>query len=396
MVTSNPNNLKYTFNYTIFAAQKKIMKIILTGATGVLGSHIMYEFLELFINKNEYSKLYIIARSNGKKSASDRIIELLTSDYTPKILLDFGLENLEKYYEIINLESNNSSLLEEISGSYLIHSAGYVNLSTDEEVEDKIFNENFLITKELFTTLHPYIKKFVYIGTAFASGARNGLIENDFHNLDFEPNHRNSYENAKLHSEKFIAKECSAYGLPFQILRPSVIGGKMMSNKNNYFIPKYMVFYLVAKFFHFTAKRKKKQDSIRFIINKETVLNIIPVDYVAKAILKTFERQDIEQLNIVNHKSFNVSEGLKIIMEEVNYDKYTFIENTTDFQYQNTIEKLYYESIGKHLKPYFIADKNEYNTTLLNSILPIPELTTEAFTNMIRYAIKYEFKDINV
>ncbi|MFY8112556.1 MAG: SDR family oxidoreductase, partial [Flavobacterium sp.] len=56
------------------------MKIILTGATGVLGSHIMYEFLELFINKNEYSKLYIIARSNGKKSASDRITELLTSD----------------------------------------------------------------------------------------------------------------------------------------------------------------------------------------------------------------------------------------------------------------------------------------------------------------------------
>ena len=67
MVTSNPNNLKYAFNYTIFAAQKKTMKIILTGATGVLGSHIMYEFLELFINKNEYSKLYIIARSNGKK-----------------------------------------------------------------------------------------------------------------------------------------------------------------------------------------------------------------------------------------------------------------------------------------------------------------------------------------
>jgi hypothetical protein len=30
------------------------------------------------------------------------------------------------------------------------------------------------------------------------------LIENDFHNLDFIPEHRNAYENAKFHSENFI------------------------------------------------------------------------------------------------------------------------------------------------------------------------------------------------
>ena len=157
-----------------------------------------------------------------------------------------------------------------------------------------------------------------------------------------------------------------------------------------------MVFYLVAKFFHFTYKRKKGQESIRFIVNKETVLNIIPVDYVAKAVIRAFEREDIEQLNIVNHKSFNITEGLKIIMEEVKYSNYTFVENDPNFQYQNTTEKLYYESIGKHLKPYFIAEANEYNTTVLQSILPIPELDNEAFTNMIRYAIAHKFKDIDV
>jgi thioester reductase-like protein len=34
------------------------MKIILTGATGVLGSHIMYEILELFINTKIEGKLF--------------------------------------------------------------------------------------------------------------------------------------------------------------------------------------------------------------------------------------------------------------------------------------------------------------------------------------------------
>jgi hypothetical protein len=40
------------------------------------------------------------------------------------------------------------------------------------------------------------------------------------------------------------------------ILRPSVIGGKMLSEENNNFISKYMV---LAKFFHFTAQRVNRK-----------------------------------------------------------------------------------------------------------------------------------------
>lgn len=374
------------------------MKIILTGATGVLGSHIMYDILELFIKQNNNGKLFIIARNKGKFSALDRVNELLTSDYTPSILLKTGLEKLHEYIEIIDSDLANlqDTFSEKIKGAYFIHSAGYVNLSTDENLKEKIFDENAKITKSLFKTFHPFIKKFIYIGTAFSSGIRGGLIDNDFHNLDFTPKHRNAYEDAKFHSENFIAKECKRLGLPFQILRPSVIGGKMLGTESRYFIPKYMVFYLLAKFFHFTSQRKGEQENVRFIINEETGLNIIPVDYVARVIVNTFERDDIEQLNIVNDKSFNIVKGLQLIMKEVGYTNFTLIKNPLDFKYKNTIEKLYYESIGKHLKPYFITNPNEYDTTLLNSILEIPKLDNEAFTNMIRYAISNDFKDINV
>ena len=375
------------------------MKIILTGSTGVLGSHIMYEILELFIQTpNDANQLLIIARNNGKNSAGERINEFLSSDYTPKIIRDKGLTVLNQYLEIIDLDSNTieETFLEKTKGAYLIHSAGYVNLSTDEDLKDKIFDENVLLTQKLFSIFHPHIKKFIYIGTAFSSGVRKGLIANDFHNLDFKPEHRNAYEYSKFHSENFIAKECKAIGLPFQILRPSVIGGKMLGTENNYFIPKYMVFYLLAKFFYFTSKRKGKQETVRFIINTDTGLNIIPVDYVAKVIVTTFERDDIEQLNIVNYNSFNMVQGLQLIMKEVGYTNFTLIPNNFDFQYKNAIEKLYYESIGKHLKPYFIADANEYDTTLLNSILEIPKLDNDDFTNLIRYAIANDFQDIKV
>ena len=88
--------------------------------------------------------------------------------------------------------------------------------------------------------------------------------------------------------------------------------------------------------------------------------------------------------------------GLDLIMKEVGYSNYTLIENTVDFQYTNNIEKMYYDSIGKHLKPYFIANANEYDTTLLNTILEIPQLDRTTFTKMIQYAIAKDFKDINV
>jgi hypothetical protein len=132
------------------------------------------------------------------------------------------------------------------------------------------------------------------------------------------------------------------------------------------------------------------------MVNDTTGLNIIPVDYVAKVILNTFQRDDIQQLNIVNHTSFNIVKGLQLIMKEVGYTNFSTVPDTLDFSYLNSIEKLYYESIGKHLKPYFVTEANEYDTTLLNSILEIPKIDSEALTNMIRYARINNFKDINV
>ena len=88
--------------------------------------------------------------------------------------------------------------------------------------------------------------------------------------------------------------------------------------------------------------------------------------------------------------------GLELIMNEVGYTNFTFIPNDLNFEYKNSVEKMYYESIGKHLKPYFITDVNEYDTTLLNSILEIPKLDNEDFTHLIRYAISNNFQDIKV
>jgi nucleoside-diphosphate-sugar epimerase len=374
------------------------MKIFLTGATGVLGSHIMYDFLEYFIDNKLDGKIFLVARDKGKVGARERINALLSSDYTPKALLEKGAENLFQYIEMVNADIENleASVIKQLEGAYFIHSAGFVNLSTDLDQQDKIFHENTFHTKSIFDVVSPYIKKFIYISTAFSSGIRSGLVSNDFHNLEVPLAHRNAYEQAKFHTEEFIMTQCAKLNLPYQIIRPSVIGGKMLSDDNRYFIPKHMVFYLMAKFFHFTAQLRELQDHVRFIINKETGLNIIPVDYVSKVIVSIFQRTDVTQLNIVHNKSFNLERGIKLIMKEVGYANFSFLSNAKAFEYQNNIEKAFYESIGKHLTPYLISTPSEFDTTQLNSIKEIPALDDQSFTEMIRYAKVKNFKDINI
>jgi hypothetical protein len=96
--------------------------------------------------------------------------------------------------------------------------------------------------------------------------------------------------------------------------------------ENPYFISKYMVFYLLAKFFHFTSQRKGEQENVRFIINEDTVLFI--VDY-GKVIVNTFERDDMNSLTLC--KSFNMIKG-QLIMKEVGYTNFTLIQNQLNFK----------------------------------------------------------------
>lgn len=130
------------------------MKIILTGATGVLGSHIVYEILEHFIQHNISGKLILIARNKGKNTASERIEHLLNSTFVPSFLKKQGYQKLQSFIEVLDSDLSNLSenFPEKYKDAYFIHSAGYVNLSTDEDQKDKIFEENATTTKK-FSTL---------------------------------------------------------------------------------------------------------------------------------------------------------------------------------------------------------------------------------------------------
>ncbi len=364
------------------------MTILLTGATGTLGSRILFSLLEEKFQEIEH--IYLPVRERKSKTPESRIARMLASAYVPDFVKVNSTAILSKITVIpADVLLNPDSFLKNSRITHFIHSAGLVNLSTAPEARDKIFNENLEFTKCIFDTYSNRIDKFIYISTAFSVGNMEGLIPNDY--LTHKPKaHRNHYEASKYATEKYVTQAGKASGIPVQILRPSVLGGNIMDNPS-FFISKYMVFYLFAKFFH----RNTSEDSIRITVNSESGLNIIPTDYAAKVIVAVFDTA-IEQLNIVHSKTTHIKRGISKILETVSFENFKLTQDviTTASGFESKLEKFYYDTIGVHLTPYLTSKPCEWDTTLLEQIMPMPAYNLEDYLgDTIRFAKTQGFKN---
>lgn len=363
------------------------MNVILTGVTGTLGSQIIYRLLQ----QNDFANIFLLIRKKGAVTAKSRLKSILTNEAAPDAVIRNSEAILEKVTVLETSEFlNPEKYLPASEKNYFIHSAGCVNLTTDRSQKETLFKENLEFTKTIFEAFSPYITKFTYISTAFSIGDIGGLIDNNYHNK--EPKYRNFYEASKHATEKFLRDQGTKVGVEIQILRPSVLGGNIFKT-SKYFISKYMVYYLVGRFFHSTPLVKEM--SMRLALNSNTGLNIVPVDYVAKVIATVFT-ENIEQLNIVQSKSTNVMNGMKRIVEAVGFNDYSFV-NTSDDHFvldaKNKLEEIYYRTIGLHLNKYLTSNPYEFDTDLLESIVPMPVYNVEDYlADTISYAKNNDFK----
>ena len=364
------------------------MNIILTGATGTLGSQVLFSMLE--DRFNELESLYLIVRKKSKTLPHERISKILKSSIAPAFVRDNENSINEKVHvvdadEILNPEQ----FLEEGKQYYFIHSAGFVNLSIDPNSKEEIFKENLTLTQNIFEVYTTYLKKFIYISTAFSIGKLDALLKDNYIKGE-QGDYRNHYEASKHAAERFLVDAGKSTNIPIQILRPSVLGGNII-NSPSFFISKYMVFYLFAKFFY----KNPSPDAIRIQANKDSLLNIIPTDYAAKVIVKVFDTS-VEQLNIVNSTGTNIFSGIAKILETVEFKNFKLTEEliTSASEFESSLEKFYYETIGIHITPYLTSLPQEWDTSLLESILPIPKYDLEDYlVSTIEFAKSNEFRN---
>ncbi|GGA85305.1 SDR family oxidoreductase [Puia dinghuensis] len=376
--------------------------ILLTGATGILGSHVLYELLIACLKGERRVKITLVVRSREKESARQRVIGVLSNPYRPTLLYSFTPEELFHFIDIIDaglneLDDSHLARLKKAGRVHIIHSAAHTNLSVNPNVYDILYDDNYKGTLHLLQWASGVLEKFTFIGSAYSIGHRYGLIPDSYKQLTASGeraeisrrNWRNPYEELKTDAGYAVIRFCNQHNIKWQILRPSTICGRIMYQPL-YYTPKFNVFYLFGKFFLRVAREDNRDELVRIVANPHSVLNVVPVDYIAKAITRVFDDDHIREMNLVYSNSLPVDYIVHHMIEYAGF-KCEIVDTTPENQ--NILEKMYYKVVGPQFTEYINTPWHAYDTTVLRSIMKdVPEVNMHSiFPELYGYAVSHQF-----
>lgn len=368
------------------------MNCLLTGGTGIVGSHILFEWMRKAIVEKTVDHLFVVIRDSNK-SAHQRLLDILQDKSRPDFLNDYSLADcLEKVTVIAHdLATIDEKILSQYTFDTVIHCAGSTSLLHTTDSKEKVHTQNYLVTKQLLEQLPKSVLRFLYISTAYSFGIQNKKVNDTIDHFEVT-DFRNPYEKSKYESERYVKETCKAKNIAAQILRPSIICGRLLDSPF-FETPKFDVFYSWAIFLDKYAS--KSLENFRIWIDKKSGLNIVPVDFVSKAVLYAYLNPEIKELNIVNPKQILHKDYVGDVLESFNINEYEYMEempeNLTIF------EQLYYKSIGGLFEKYVsIPDLQFQPDQILKLIeqlkLDITLGVHENFMNLINFSVEKKFR----
>ncbi len=338
--------------------------ILITGVTGNIGSHVLFELLFDLYSKKEKATIYVLIRKQSEAMAKDRLLnEVFTKQLIPNKILPFYKRYL-KHIHVIEGEINDF-LLPEAAGNNLIvyHLAASVNLSNTDKARNEIAHVNYANTQAFFENIKSRTKKLVFVSTAFSRGEIEGKITDDYHSVsNFE--FRNFYEAYKMKVEKLILQIAKENNFSCTIARPSVVSGRLIDYPK-FVSSRYIVFYAIGEFFKKIKKTNANIGKVRMALNIEGGLNIVPVDYVAKAIIRATDIQE-KQLNITLTKNVPTQHIIESILQKCEVEIELVDEEPKN---KTIIEKLFYKTIGSQLLKYSTSKKHNFESKLVRELL---------------------------
>ena len=368
------------------------MNCLLTGGTGIVGSHIIFEWLHKAIIHKTVQHLFVIIR-NSEKSAQERLMSILQDESRPEFLNNFTVEECLEKITVIpqDLATITKKTLRKYSFDTVIHCAGSTNLLNTNDSKEKVHTQNYLVTQQLLKEIPKQVSRFLYISTAYSFGIQDRKVNDRIENYkvtDF----RNPYEKSKYKSERFVKETCNAKNINAQILRPSIICGRLI-DKPFYETPKFDVFYSWAIFLDKYAKKAK--ENFRIWVDRKSGLNIVPVDFVSKAILHAYLNPSIKELNIVNPKQILHKNYVGNVLESFDINTYEYVDEKPENL--NAFEQLYYKSIGGLFEKYVAIPDLQFKPEEILKLIEKLQLDItlgvhENFMNLIDFSVEKKFR----
>ena len=377
------------------ALTERSVNVFLTGATGLIGRHILYELLNLYAQGIILGGIHLLLRNTRLQCARERVDCIIEHPFIPEYLRHFDRRYLLSFIHPLEGDLTSPGLAKSLGqlkndGLYVIHSAASTNLFPTIQAEREVYENNYVGTLNFLKSIGNKARKFVYVSTVFSVGKQGGLIGDEF--LAFpRQTFRNPYEKYKAVVEEKIADYCTVEGLDWQILRPGVVCGRLMDGPL-YYTSKFDVFYGWGKFFY--KYKANNKDGIRIFVNKDSGVSILPVDYVAKAIVRAF-LYNIKELNIVHPFCIPHTVYLSEILKQIGFDNYQFTDKAPSDK--TKMEDAYYRTAGKAMTPYFLSPNHHYDTAMLGKIMEgiKDPMVTANIGNLLSFAITHGFQSLS-
>ncbi len=242
--------------------------ILITGITGFLGTEIASEIM-----RTTEDTVYGLIRAGSHKEAADRLLALwygrteLTDQIGSRILPVPG-DVTEA--DLSLAASDRDQLISQTD--VIIHTAAVIGI---KHTRREFWDVNVTGTKHVLDFAkricldHP-LKRFSHISTAYVAGTRKGRIKED---ELVKTGFASLYERSKFEGERLVRKAMDQ--MPVSIFRPGQIVGDSSTGRVKNFNTVY-----------YPLKLHLKRQARVFPIRKSMRVNMVPVDYVAKCVVR--------------------------------------------------------------------------------------------------------------
>lgn len=397
---------------------KNKIRVAITGATGLLGRNLLFEFIKQHISSLDNLDIFVLGRGKNDLEIKGRFEDILLTDG----LLYVGggaiqRDSINAYHDdkikYINLDLSINGLgisredygyLAEKPIDLFFHIAAMTDFRNTPEVARALTRVNVEGTRQMLKLISAIkIKEFAYIGTAYSCGTTSGEILPDY--INTEKTFRNPYEATKTEAEIMVREFAkSNKSIRFRYFRPSTISGRLIEKPLGA-INKFDVFYSWAGFFlRLKTKEIKDWDArysasfsadMRILYSVTSGLNIVPADYAAKIMYQVcLQDTEGESYHLVNDHETPHKIYIPIMLQAINFNGVVQVGSLPDRM--NKLEQLYYKTVGSVFTPYIISDPMLFDTrnikkTMGRSGIACPAVNLSNFSILMNYAKERDF-----
>lgn len=376
--------------------------ILITGATGLIGSHLAFQALE------EGHRVCLLIRDNGSLPGAERFRQLagffgLPADRLEKLLSGVTVVTGDITLPRFGLDQTEWKALAQEIGT-VFHSAACIEF--DDVVYEKALLANVEGTRHALDFARQAEARLFHISTAYVAGTTRGLVGED--GLPDAPGFNNVYEQTKWQAEKLVHDTCAEHAMSYAVFRPAILTGHSRDGATFRFnnLSSFMRAFCLIRSREIRLPNAPARETvnrwqehklhldIRVEGRRDATKNLVPVDYAVEAMwrLSTMDACLGGTFHITNPNP-PTNDRLKEVFEQLYHmDGVDYVGPDSFAQRSpNTWEDALRKGTRSY-RPYMFGETS-FDQTHTNRLLPdygrnFPPLDTDYFRRTLIYAME--------